>query len=190
MSEREPVETEQLTGRLPEAKAFEREYPGSKFVSSALARALERMGSLMEAQFGAVFRRFGLSHAAGNALAVIEGAGAPITPGEISAAMHITSGSITSLLDTLEKQDLVRRFAHGEDRRKVLVDITPEGQQLLDEALPAIQLVARDLLKGLDDDEQLTLYELIQRTHMSVMAHDPGVIPSAKRVRPKRLDRS
>jgi len=143
----------------------------------------------METEFAAVFREFGLSHAAGNALAVIEGAGGPVTPGDISAAMHITSGSITSLLDTLERRGLVRRFAHGEDRRKVLVDITPDAQQLLDDALPSMQLLARRLLRDMTDDEQGLLLELIERASASATANVAHERLTGRRNRPSRLDR-
>ncbi len=34
-------------------------------------------------------------------LAVLEGAGEPLTPNEINAHLHLTSGSVTSLLDRL-----------------------------------------------------------------------------------------
>lgn len=152
-----------------------------------LARSLERLGDTIEAAVAAVWRRYGLSHAAGNALAVIEGAGAPTTPGEISAAMHITSASITSLLDTLERRGLVVRSAHAEDRRKVLVAITTDGQTLLDEGLPEIQQVVRRLFHQLSDGERTRLLELVQRTYDSVTSADLTDLPAARRNRPPQL---
>src|SRR5438874_1735159 len=65
-----------------------------------------------------------LSGTAKQALAILDGAGEPLEPGVIADRLIITSGSTTSLLDTLEKAGLVRRTRHPEDRRKVLVDIT------------------------------------------------------------------
>lgn len=175
-----------LTGALPDDAAFEAEYPGADLRSSALARSLERLGQSIAAGVAAVWRRHGLSHAAGNALAVIEGAG-PMTPGDISAAMHITSGSITSLLDTLERQGLVRRSSHADDRRKILVQITAEGHHLLDEALPAIQIVARRLLGDLSEAERTQLLDLTRRAYDSVTAVDLTDLPSGRRNRPARL---
>ena len=45
--------------------------------------------------------------------------------GEVAARMHITSGTVTSLLDNLERQNYVVRSSDPDDRRRVLVDITP-----------------------------------------------------------------
>jgi DNA-binding MarR family transcriptional regulator len=178
-----------LTGELPGAEAFEAEYPGADLLSSMLARAIERLAETVSAAIAQVWRAHGLSHAAGNALAVIEGAGQAITPGEISDAMHVTSGSITSLLDTLEKRGLVQRASHAEDRRKVLVDITPEGQALLDAALPSIQLVARRLGAGITDADRRRLFALIEKLHTSIASIDPTELPTGTRHRPDRLSR-
>ena len=58
-------------------------------------------------------------------LAVVEGAGEPLEPTVIAQRLLITTGSVTSLLDNLEKRGLIRRMPHPHDRRKLLVDITP-----------------------------------------------------------------
>ena len=173
-----------ITGRLPDSHAFEAEFPGADLLSSRLARSLERLGQSIEGGVSSVWRRHGLSHAAGNALAVIEGAGRPMTAGEVGAAMHITSGSITSLTDTLERRGLVERSSSPDDRRKVLVSITPDGCDLLDEALPAIQLVVRRLLGGLSGAERSQLLELVLRAYDSVAGADLDNLPAGRRNRP------
>ena len=166
---------------LPDAEAFELEFPGSDLVSTLLARSLERVGAVVESAVSTVWRRHGLSHAGGNALAVIEGAGRPMTPGEISAAMHITSGSITSLLDTLEGRGMVQRTLHAGDRRKILVSITDDGRTLLDNALPAIQQLVRRLLGGLSAAERSQLLELLRRAHDAITSADLTDVPAGRR---------
>ena len=52
----------------------------------------------------------------------------------VSARMHYTTGTMTAILDILERKNYVRRMADPSDRRRVLVDITPEAQHLLDVA--------------------------------------------------------
>lgn len=44
-----------------------------------------------------------------------------MTAGEIGGRLSLTSGSVTTLIDRLERQDLVKRQAHPTDRRKVVV---------------------------------------------------------------------
>lgn len=173
-----------LTGRLPDDEAFEAEYPGADRLSAQLARSLERLGGAVEARVATVWRRHGLSHAGGNALAVIEGAGRPMTPGEIGAEMHITSGSITSLIDTLERRNLVQRASHSVDRRKILVSVTSGGAELLDAALPEILLVVRRMFDGLTDAERARLLDLARRAYDSVDAADLSDVPTGQRLRP------
>lgn len=45
----------------------------------------------------------------------------PLTAGEIGGRLNLTSGSVTTLIDRLEKQELVKRQSHPTDRRKVVV---------------------------------------------------------------------
>lgn len=179
-----PDESTRLTGRLPAEDAFLQEYPGADLPSTMLARAMERLGSAVESAVTAVWRQHGISHAAGNALAVIEGWGGPMAAGEIAAAMHITSGSITSLVDTLVKAGLVERTAHQGDRRKVLVSLTPAGVALLDEALPEIQQLVKVLFGGLDEDERRQFLALSQRAYASILNADLEHVPEGTRHRP------
>jgi len=45
----------------------------------------------------------------------------PLTPGELAARLKLTSGAVTSVLDRLERREMIRREPHPEDRRKVIV---------------------------------------------------------------------
>jgi DNA-binding MarR family transcriptional regulator len=45
----------------------------------------------------------------------------PMTPGQLSDASGLTSGTVTGVIDRLEKAQLVRRERDSGDRRKVLV---------------------------------------------------------------------
>jgi DNA-binding MarR family transcriptional regulator len=45
----------------------------------------------------------------------------PMTPGQLAVATGLTSGTVTGVIDRLEKASLVRRDRDGKDRRKVLV---------------------------------------------------------------------
>jgi DNA-binding MarR family transcriptional regulator len=121
-----------------------------------------------------------------NALAVIEGEGRPMLTGEVAARMHITSGTVTSLLDNLERQDYVVRSADAHDRRRVLVDITPAAQSILDEALPAIQQVARKIVDGIGVQRQQALLDILDDIRQAI-AELPDTLPAPQpRQRPNR----
>lgn len=45
----------------------------------------------------------------------------PITAGELSKRIGLTTGSVTALVDRLEKAGFVRREKHPEDRRSIII---------------------------------------------------------------------
>jgi len=153
-------------------------------------RELEIVGSKLEALVADAARRHGLSHAALNALAVIEGNAEPIPTGEISTRMHITTGTMTTVLDTLERNNYIQRLADPNDRRRVLVDITPAAQTVLDQLLPEVQQLARAIMGTLDDN---TLHNLLETlaTLTNTIDHPPtNLPPPAPRRTPTRLRRT
>jgi DNA-binding MarR family transcriptional regulator len=144
---------------------------------------------MVDAVVGGVTRRHGLSHAAFNAIAVIEGEGGPMLTGEVAARMHITSGSMTSVLDTLERKGYVVRSADAADRRRVLVDVTPAAQAVLDEALPAIAQAADAVFARLDDVGKQALLDALAAVRATI-ADLPADPPDPQpRRRPERLTR-
>jgi DNA-binding MarR family transcriptional regulator len=53
-----------------------------------------------------------------------------ITAGDLAAAARLTSGAITAVLDRLEERGLVRRVRDTNDRRRVLVEIAIDLNEL------------------------------------------------------------
>jgi len=71
---------------------------------------------------------------------------------------------MTSVLDTLEKRGLRRRLRHHDDRRKLLVDITPDARAILDELLPSLHAREREVISGaLSTSEQRELLRLLAK---------------------------
>ncbi len=50
-----------------------------------------------------------------------------MTAGDLATAGHLTTGAVTAVLDRLEHVGYVRRVRDTEDRRRILVEQTPEG---------------------------------------------------------------
>jgi DNA-binding MarR family transcriptional regulator len=176
--------------RPPEVAAFEKEFPGASWLSARVFRELEEVGGLAEALIASVARRHGLSHAALNALAVIEGNGAPMATGEVGAVMHITTGTMTSVLDTLERNGYIDRLTDPDDRRRVLVDVTPGAQAVLNRLLPEVVQATTAVLAGFDDKELDDFLGTLARIRaaIGVLPHDLGT-PALRRT-PHRLKRS
>ena len=122
-------------------------------------------------------------------LAVVEGAGGPLEPSVIAERLLITTGSVTSLLDNLEKRGLIRRLPHPEDRRKLLVEITPAAQAIVDELLPRLHARERDVISAaLSTDEQHVLLRLITKVQHAAL--DAQSTPLASAPIPRRAART
>lgn len=57
-------------------------------------------------------------------------AGEPITPGRLGEQLNLSSGSVTALLDRLERAGHIRRARDTVDRRKVLLRYAEPGARL------------------------------------------------------------
>lgn len=169
---------------------FEREYPGASARATECYANLVRTGDMLIGLHNReALDDFGLSSTGKMALAVIEGAGEPLEPGVIAERLIITAGSMTSMLDTLEKRGLVRRKPHPTDRRKLLVDVTDEGVAVLDDLLPGLHTRERVVMDAaLTPTEQNELLELLAKlqavaaTDLARESHRSA--PRRKRARP------
>ena len=83
-----------------------------------------------------------------------------LTPTQLLRSVVLSSGGMTNRLDRLEQAGWIRREADPEDRRGVVVALTPAGRKLIDAAtetrfaeanrsLPALNPSELDLLKRL-----------------------------------------
>ena len=114
--------------------------------------------------------RYQLSPSARGVLAVVEGAGEPLEPTVIAERLVVTTGSMTSLLDNLEKRGLIRRLPHPDDRRKILVDITAPAQAIVDELLPTLHAREREVVgAALTATEQRTLLRLLAKLQQAAV---------------------
>jgi DNA-binding MarR family transcriptional regulator len=55
--------------------------------------------------------------------------GQPITISEIANKIGVTLAAVTHQINTLEKQDLVKRLSDSGDRRVVLIELTKKGRE-------------------------------------------------------------
>ena len=168
---------------------FEDEYPGASALATECYANLCRAGDLLIELHNRQTREdYQLSPSARQILAIIEGAGQPLEPSVIAERLLITTGSMTSLLDTLQKRGLIRRLPHPGDRRRLLVDITPDAQAIVDEFLPSFHAREREVISGaLTTSEQRQLLRLAAKIQQAaIRASSAPPIRGARRARPDR----
>lgn len=171
---------------------FAEEYPGADPLSTECFMNIARASDQM---LGELNRRlkadFDLSISAANVLAIIDGAGEPITPGVIAERAIIAAASTTSVLDTLERRGLVERRPHPTDRRKLLIDLTANGRSTIDQILPGIHRLEEEVMRALTPEERRDLLGLIAKVQasVSVVAEQPAQGFGGTRNVPSRLRR-
>jgi DNA-binding MarR family transcriptional regulator len=57
------------------------------------------------------------------------------SPGKLARIMELSSGAMTNRLDRLEQAGLVRRLPDPDDRRGILVELTPDGKRVYEDAV-------------------------------------------------------
>ncbi len=86
-----------------------------------------------------------------------------LTPSECAQQAGVTRGTITGLLDGLERQGLVKRQPHPDDRRMLMVQLTPNGWQFLKQMLPDHFNRVTGLMAHLTGAEKKTFVKLLAK---------------------------
>jgi DNA-binding MarR family transcriptional regulator len=87
---------------------------------------------------------------------------------ELAAAFCMDANNVVLVLNELEELRYARRLRDPDDRRRHLVELTPQGHRALARAERAQEKVEDDVLGALDADERATLWRLLTRALYSV----------------------
>jgi len=111
------------------------------------------------------YRRFGLGEGEFDVLCALRRAGAPfaLSLGDIAEHTMVTAGATSKRVDRLEGTGLVTRSQRTDDARGRIVELTPEGRALIDDAYPAHLQLEDQLLSPLDDTERMHLEALLRK---------------------------
>jgi DNA-binding MarR family transcriptional regulator len=116
---------------------------------------LTRVGLLVDAFQHRCLDEFGLLFIDHSVLRVLELIGEPyqMSPSELADILLRSSGGMTQILDRLERAGLVARTPDPDDRRKVMVALTPTGLATADAANIVYKRERERLLADLSDEE-------------------------------------
>jgi DNA-binding MarR family transcriptional regulator len=87
----------------------------------------------------------------------------PLEPRQIAEVASSSRASISSALNTLERNGFVARRRGSTDRRLVTVELTDKGADRMAEAFRAANRREREMTAALTADERRTLTELLGR---------------------------
>lgn len=82
---------------------------------------------------------------------------------EIQAKVLLASGSMTAAVDRLEKRSLLIRKTTSADRRARVLELTPEGRMLVEQAFTQHSEDLERIMSVLDTREKEQLYEISKK---------------------------
>lgn len=144
------------------------------FPMGVVARLL-RVSLLVERQVGEVFSKFGLNQSGFTVLAALRRSGEPfrLSPTQLHNALLVSSGAMTNRIDRLEARGWVERVTDPNDRRGVLVQLTEQGHEVVDEAVEALIEAEVEILKTLTRTEQTELARLLRKLSAALESDKP-----------------
>jgi len=95
--------------------------------------------------------------------------GGEMTPSEIAESVFREKNSITAVINTLEKQGVVRREPSTDDRRSVKVVITDKGWQEANRLSPVAQELSREALSCVEKEQVETLVGIMRTIRESLL---------------------
>jgi len=131
---------------------------------------LKRLGFAAKERAMKAYEQTGL-HPYHHAVLLVLGEGSRETQGSIADALGYDRGQLVGLLDELEERELVERRRDPNDRRRHLVQLTPEGKRTLRRLRALARQVDDDFLAPLGEEDRAKLHALLLRL---AEEHEPG----------------
>jgi MarR family 2-MHQ and catechol resistance regulon transcriptional repressor len=139
-----------FTGSRAERRTLDTFIKLTRCTNSVMARLAERnsIGDLTYSQFAVLETLYHLG---------------PLTQGEVSQKILKSVSNITTVIDNLERDGLVRRERDVKDRRVIHVHLTEAGSRKIEEVLPAHVAALVNEFKVLSASEQEQLSKLCKK---------------------------
>ena len=123
----------------------------------ALGTAVERYQAAVDDFDREVARVLGVNETDLRCLEILIQEPVEPTPRLLAHRLGLTTGSVTAMLDRLEKLNYVRRIPHPSDRRKLIVEPTTEAVQRAADLIGPLVAEGNELLASHYTVEQIAL---------------------------------
>ncbi|MCO5383370.1 MAG: MarR family transcriptional regulator [Methanosarcina barkeri] len=97
-----------------------------------------------------------------NKAIMIIGAVDNIMPTTLGKCIDLQKGSLTTMIDALEREELVCRKGDPDDRRKTLISLTEKGKDYREWFMGEIEKNASEILQKLDEEDIIAYQESLK----------------------------
>ena len=96
----------------------------------------------------------------------------PMQTGQLAAEMRISAPAITQLTDRLIRKGLIERSATADDRRCVIVALSDEGRNLVDQFRQRRREIFNDALADLSEAERTQALEVLEKVVKALESYE------------------
>ncbi len=124
--------------------------------------ALRKITQAISSHSKNLYRKYGLT---GPQLIILNDIAArePLSVTQLARSISLSQATVTDILNRLEKKGLVVRQRDMLDRRRVMIRTTPQCNEILSQAPPALQEAFVERYRNLPEWEQLMILSALQR---------------------------
>ena len=150
--------------------------PDTPVTSVMLSRLVLHLGRGMAAMLEQQIRPFGLAEAEFRVLSTLFSQPEGVAhPSDLCARTAQSPANMSRISDALVSRDLITRVLSAQDRRRMVLRITEQGEELVRRLLPLLFAPLRETLRDFSEAEQKQLIAQLKRLGMrldEVMAHE------------------
>ena len=152
--------------------AYVAENPDADPTATELVLNLLSAATIVFTRLDRLLRPHGLTTGSFNVLTIVAGAGEPLSPSTIADRLPVPVAlpTVTGVLDTLERRGYVTRAAHPGDRRRVLVEVTPDGAAALASVGPELAVEEQRWAGGLTPSARSTTVDRLGELYDHLVA--------------------
>jgi DNA-binding MarR family transcriptional regulator len=149
-------------------RALSERMPDLPFNEILLCRLLMNLGREVAASFEQQIRPFGVSEAEFRVLTTLFSQPEGVShPSDLCARAAQSPANMSRIADALVSRNLITRVLSVQDRRRMVLRITEEGEELVRRLLPTLFGSLRGMLAEFSEPEQAQLIGLLKRLNLN-----------------------
>jgi MarR family transcriptional repressor of emrRAB len=150
-------------------RALSARMPDLPFNEILLCRLILHMGREMAATLEQKIRPFGLAEAEFRVLTTLFSQPDGVAhPGDLCSRAAQSPANMSRICDALVSRDLITRVLSAQDRRRMVLRITEQGEDLVRQLLPKMFGSLRGMLAEFTEAEQQSLISQLKRLHANL----------------------
>jgi MarR family transcriptional repressor of emrRAB len=150
-------------------RALSARMPDLPFNEILLCRLMFQLGREMTTKFEQQIRPFGLAEAEFRVLTTLFSQPDGVAhPGDLCARAGQSPANMSRISDALVSRNLITRVLSAQDRRRMVLRITEEGEELVRRLLPTMFVSLRGLLAEFTELEQRQLISQLKRMYANL----------------------